>query len=158
MLAAALLVCWAILVEGLLNGWWYALLVVGCALLLRAAMPIPLSLTSVRVWLLFLFLPRFVWDSFIGGLDVAWRAFHPGLPIEPALYSYPFRVKSEGARVFLSQVISLMPGTLACCVGSQRLIVHVLSGSREDFIRETAAVELRAARIFGETLEESTHG
>jgi len=157
-LTVALLVFWVILVEMQLGGWWYAILVVGFALFVRNVMPIPLALDHISLPALFLFIPRFIWHSLIGGADVAWRAFHPGMPIQPAIYMYPFRLKTEGARVFLAQVISLMPGTLACCVGPQFLVVHVLRGSREAFVKETEELEHRTARVFRERLEEPSHG
>lgn len=34
------------------------------------------------------FLGYFVGQSVIGGFDVAWRAFHPRLPLTPGLYPY----------------------------------------------------------------------
>ena len=153
-----LLGLWWLLVEGRLDGWWFACLTILLALLVRRVMPIPLSLHSIGLWSLISFVPFFITQSLAGGFDVAWRAFQPKLPIQPAIYSMPFRLQSEGARVFLAQIISLMPGTLSCCVGPQRLIVHVLSGTRETFLAETRELEERTARIFREQLEPVPHG
>lgn len=36
--------------------------------------------------------PFFLWHSLNGGVDVAWRAFHPRLPITPELIEYPLRL------------------------------------------------------------------
>jgi multicomponent Na+:H+ antiporter subunit E len=153
-----LLGLWWLLVEGQLNGWWFALPIILLALLIRRVMPIPLSLHYIGLWPLITFAPYFIAQSLMGGFDVAWRAFQPKLPIQPAIYSMPFRLQSEGARVFLAQMISLMPGTLSCCVGPQRLIVHVLSGTRETFMADTRELEERTARIFREKLEPVSHG
>lgn len=156
--ALALLLFWWLLVEGRLDGWWYAIPVVLAALALRRALPIPLALQRVNLLALIAFLPRFVWHSLVGGVDVAWRAFHPSMPLTPAMFMYPFRLQSDGARVFLAQIISLMPGTLSCCVGPRHLVVHVLSGTREAFLAETAAFERRTARIFREDIGGGGHG
>jgi multicomponent Na+:H+ antiporter subunit E len=152
-----LLVLWWLLVDGQTGGWWFAILVVGLALGIRRAMPIPLALHHMGVRAMIAFVPFFITQSLIGGVDVAWRAFHPRLPLQPALYQVPFRLQSEGAKVFLAQVISLMPGTLSCCVGPRQLTVHVLGGSREKFLSEMRDIEARTARIFGEELE-NAHG
>lgn len=153
-----LLGLWWLLVEGRLDGWWFASLITLLALLVRRFMPLPVLLHSIRIWPLVAFTPYFIVQSLVGGFDVAWRAFHPGLPIQPAMYSIPWRLQSEGARVFLAQVISLLPGTLSCSVGPQRLIVHVLNGSRETIVAETRDLETRTARIFKEKLEPISHG
>ncbi len=38
------------------------------------------------------FLGYFLWQSVMGGIDVAWRAFHPRLPLAPGLYRYKLRL------------------------------------------------------------------
>lgn len=153
-----LLVLWVVLVEGRLHGLWFAIPVLALALAVRRAMPIPLSLRNISLVQFVRFIPYFLWQSLVGGVDVGWRAMHPSLPVHPNIYSYPYQVHSEGARVFMAQVISLMPGTLACRVGEHRMIVHVLSGSRESFVADTAILEKWAARIFREKLEGARHG
>lgn len=151
-------VFWLILAEGNLAGLWFALPVLLLAMLIRKAMPFPLVLNRIRPGALLRFLPYFIWQSVLGGLDVTWRAFRPDLPIDPNLYRYPYRLRSEGARVFMAQMISLMPGTLACRVGEQHLSVHALTGSRDQFLRDTAQLERRVSAIFGETTEHRHDG
>jgi len=69
--------------------------------------------------------PRFVWQSLIGGMDVARRAFHPRLPIRPGRLRIAVDLP-EGGRVALGGELSLMPGTLAAGCDGDRLLVHVL--------------------------------
>ncbi len=147
---AGLLVLWWILIEGRWDGMWFVLPVGLLAFALRRALPIPLSLRHIRPLALFVFFPYFLWKSLLGGVDVACRAFHPRLPLQPAWYEYPLRLRSDGARVFLTQVISLMPGTLSCRIGSRNLLVHVLTGSREQVLEEIAELEKRVLCIFRE--------
>ena len=156
-LTLSLLAFWLIMVEGQLNGLWFAVPVVAMALLVRRVMPIPIALRNVSIVHFIAFVPYFLWQSLIGGIDVTWRAFHPKLPVFPNIYAYSYRLRSEGARVFMAQIISLMPGTLACLVGEHRLIVHVLSEPRKKFVSETAVLEEKVARIFREKLE-APHG
>lgn len=146
---------WVVLAEGA-RGLFFAAPVLALALYLRHVLPMPFVLSHLRPWALLAFLPYFLAQSIIGGVDVAWRALRPGLPIAPDLFSYPCRLKSEGARVFMAQVASLLPGTLACRVGQQTLLMHVINGTREAFIRDMQDLERRTARLFGEELE-ATH-
>ncbi len=136
-----------------MDGLWFAIPVLAAAFLVRRAMPIPRSRRAISTWAFVSFIPYFLWQSLIGGLDVAWRSFHPRLPLEPNSYLYPLRLTSDSSRVFLAQVVSLMPGTLACRISRRNLIVHVLSGSRAALVTELTALENRTAAIFRETLE-----
>lgn len=43
--------------------------------------------------------PGFLWRSLLGGIDVAFRAFHPRLPISPAWLVYPVRLSPGTPRV-----------------------------------------------------------
>ena len=79
----------------------------------------------VRFGPLFALFPRFVWQSLIGGVDVAWRAFHPRLPIRPGRLRINVDLP-EGGRVALGGELSLMPGTLAAGCDGDRLLLHVL--------------------------------
>lgn len=67
----------------------------------------------------------FLWNSLLGGTDVALRAFRRPLPLTPDLIDYPLRLPPGPATVLMSGLVSLMPGTLAViCEGHLR--VHVL--------------------------------
>lgn len=70
--------------------------------------------------------PGFFWASFLGGVDVIWRAFHPRLPLNPGWIVYPSRLSTGAARVALGSDLSLMPGTLAAGSRGQSLYVHCL--------------------------------
>ncbi len=155
-LAFALAMFWLVMVEGRLDGWWYALPVVALAWWIRRRLPLPLFLGGIRLTALLWIVPLFIRDSLIGGVDVARRALHPACPLDPHLYRYEFHVQSLGARVFLAQMISLMPGTLACTVGDKEMLVHALAGSRDEVMGGVVRVERRVAALFGETWEGPT--
>ncbi|MFD1913059.1 Na+/H+ antiporter subunit E [Halodurantibacterium flavum] len=86
--------------------------------------------------------PGFLWRSVVGGVDVAWRAFHPALPLDPGWLRLPVRL-SPGARVALGAELSLMPGSLVAGSAGGDLLVHTLD-RRQDI---AAAVRQEAARI-----------
>jgi multicomponent Na+:H+ antiporter subunit E len=72
------------------------------------------------------FIPIFLWFSLLSGVDVAWRTLHPQRPLEPAFIEYPWRLPPGPARIFLANVISLIPGTLGVQIKEQTLTIHVL--------------------------------
>jgi multicomponent Na+:H+ antiporter subunit E len=70
---------------------------------------------------------RFPRQSVVAGVDVAWRALHPRLPLRPGLVSFPSRLPPGTARNAFCTLTSLLPGTLP--VGSDAggaLLVHCL--------------------------------
>ncbi len=148
-----LLLLWWLLVEGRIDGLWFAAPVILAAFLARRALPIPLARTRMHPIKALLFLPWFVRSSVAAGWDVAWRALSPKLPIRPFFVTYPLRVRSTSARAFLSQAISLMPGTLTCWASDEFLVVHALCGSEEKVAADTADLEERVAAIYGEDME-----
>jgi len=104
------------------------------------------------------FTPSFLIRSLLGGVDVAWRAFHPGIPpIAPVLIEYPLRLPSELPRVFMANTISLLPGTLSVEFHRSVLTVHVLDG-RKNVLAEIESVEQSVARIFGTSLTVAESG
>lgn len=129
--------------------WWLGV----PAIILATASSFALLPPSRFVWhRFFSFLPMFLVRSLIGATDVAWRAFHPALPIDPVLVQYPLRLSSSVSRVSLANVISLMPGTLSAELRGPVLSVHVLV-HRPDIQAEISHLEERIARIFGEPIQ-----
>lgn len=115
----------------------------------------PPSHHSLIGWLRFI--PFFIGQSLKGGLDVAWRALHPTLPIAPRLVDYPLRLSSEEAQVFMTNITSLLPGTLGARLKDDCLQVHVLDG-HGDFRTELGALEEKVATLFRIRLEQSNGG
>lgn len=77
---------WWIFTEGTMDSWLADIPVVMLATLVSMALlpPFPWSLTGIVR-----FLPFFIWHSLRSGADVAWRTFHPNVPINPDLIDYP---------------------------------------------------------------------
>ena len=144
---------WWILTDGNVQSWWVGVPAVSFAVIASIALlpPVPL------VWReLLKFTPFFLWRSLQGGTDVAWRAFHPGMPIVPAVIDYPLRLPPGLPRVILANIVSLLPGTLSVTLDGRSLKIHVLD-SRGDFMTELKALEHRVARMCGASLATS-HG
>ena len=136
---------WWILTDGATDSWWIGLPAVLLAVILSNLLIPPLSL----VWQeLFKFVPFFFIRSLLGGVDVAWRAFHPRLPIDPDLIEYPLQLPPGLPSVFMANTVNLLPGTLCAELDHCTLKVHVLD-RRKDFLTELEAVEQHIARMFG---------
>lgn len=138
------LIWWA-LTDADASSWWIGVPAVVLAVIASMALiaPVPLVWSA---W--FRFVPFFFIRSLMGGMDVAWRAFHPRLPIAPDLIEYPLRLPPGLAQVVIVNTVSLLPGTLSAELNRSVLKVHVLD-RENDFITELVTIEQYVARMFG---------
>ena len=139
---------WWVLTDGATASWSVGVPVIMLATLV-SVMLMPALSWSVRGMLLFV--PYFLWHSIRGGVDVARRAMHPQLPISPALFDYRFRLPPGLPRVFMANIVSLLPGTLSVEIDTEVLRIHVLDESGA-IDKELNMLENRLADIFGLTL------
>jgi multicomponent Na+:H+ antiporter subunit E len=135
---------WWALTEGQSGSWPLGGVFVLSATALSMALsrPVPWSPAGfVR------FVPFFLWHSLRGGVDVAWRACVPSLPIAPAVLTYRFRLPPGRARVFMTAVVSLLPGTLSAEVVRHTLHIHILDG-RVSSEADLVLLEAKVAALF----------
>lgn len=140
---------WWMLTAGAVESW-----LVGVPVVLIATL-VSMLLVPASPWSpigVACFVPFFVWHSLRGGVDVAWRAFHPRLPIAPGFIEYPLCLAPGLPRVFMLNTVTLLPGTLSVALGADCLTVHVLD-TRKSVLSELMRVEQVVARMFGTTLK-----
>lgn len=143
-LAAFWLLWWA-LAEGDLYNWWFGVIMVAVATVASLVMQ---PVTQVRILGILRFVPFFVRQSVMGGIDVAMRAFSPKMPLNPGFVEVRLRLPNGPARVFLANTMSLLPGTVCAELMESSIRLHVLDLSMP--IEETArAGEKRVADMFG---------
>jgi len=148
------LLIWWVLTNGVTSSWWFGVPAVLLALITSLVLMPPMQL----VWLECIkFIPFFIKNSFVGGIDVAWRAFHPRLPITPALIEFPMQLPPGLSQVFMANIVNLLPGTLSASLDRNIMKVHVLD-SENDFMSELEQVEQSVARVFGVPLDVSSKG
>jgi multicomponent Na+:H+ antiporter subunit E len=135
---------WWALTDGSAGSWWIGAPAVAGAVIMSVTLVPRLGLVWREVMG---FVPFFLWHSLKGGVDVAWRAFHPRLPITPVLIEYPLRLPPGLPRVVLVNTVSLLPGTLSAELGGQVLKIHVLD-SLGDFLAELETLEQRVGYMF----------
>lgn len=93
------------------------------------------------------FIPFFLWQSLVGGVDVAMRALARPTRVDPVYVEYPFRVASEPARVTIANVMSLMPGSQSVSIDEHRMRMHVLDRSMSAY-EQARRLEIHIARVF----------
>lgn len=149
---AVLILLWWVLTEGT-GGFAFAVVIVPFALWATFVLG-PAHRRRLSIPGLLRFVPFFLRQSLIGGIDVARRALDPRMPLAPALFEYPLRLTDERERVLLANILSLLPGTVSAELDANRVRLHVLD-VRMPIERTVRRAEARVAGMFGETLEDS---
>jgi multicomponent Na+:H+ antiporter subunit E len=89
----------------------------------------------------------FLRESIRGGWDVAWRVFHPRLPVVPGFIRFATALPEGPMRYLFINVVSLLPGTVASGFDGDRIIVHALDVDSDVEIT-LRTVEQRVAQLF----------
>jgi multicomponent Na+:H+ antiporter subunit E len=85
-------------------------------------------------------------------IDVALRVLSPGLQIKPGIVKIRTALKSDAARVFLANSITLTPGTMTVEMRDDVLYIHWIEVGAEDPVAAAQKIigpfEFFLARIF----------
>lgn len=116
---------WLVLCNGDSGSWFFGLptIAVACWVSLQLAPP-EVSIISLKK--LITYIPFFIGKSILSSVDVMRRAVDPRLPIDPGLLEYPLSLPKGGARVFLVNSVSLLPGTISADLAGDSIIIHTL--------------------------------
>lgn len=87
---------------------------------------LPPGTGEVHMLRLLMFLPRFLWQSLVAGVDVARRAFAPTPRLDPGFIDYPTQLPPGHVRNNFTSIVSLMPGTLPSGDGPDTIEFHCL--------------------------------
>jgi multicomponent Na+:H+ antiporter subunit E len=87
-----------------------------------------------RFAMFFKFLAVFAFECVKANLDMAMRVLHPGMPLKPAILKVRTKCKTETSITFLSNFITLTPGTFTVDVdlASGHLFIHWINASSCD--------------------------
>ena len=75
------------------------------------------------IWII-IYIPVFLWYMFKANVDVAYRVLHPQRPINPGIVKIRTTLKTQVAKVFLANSITLTPGTMTCEIDNDYLYIH----------------------------------
>ena len=93
-----------------------------------------------RWFFLLLYIPYFLFLCVKSNLDVAYRVLHPDMPIRPGIVKVRTTLRSEMAKTFLANSITLTPGTMSVDIEGQDLYVHWINVRGEDPEAHTAII------------------
>jgi multicomponent Na+:H+ antiporter subunit E len=143
---AVMTLLWIVLAEGEFRYWGLIVVAVSGGVLASLILVPSIGLGwSIGGWLTFI--PFFVGQSVMGGVDVALRAIALTPRLDPGYVQFEFRLTEEPARVFVANTMSLMPGTLSVSLEGNQLRMHVLDTGMPATER-AREVEAHAARMF----------
>lgn len=109
---------------------------------------IPIGRWSIRVTKLPGFLIFFLVQTFLAGMDVARRAFHPQLPLAPDVVAYNLQLPRQSAKIFFVWTVSLLPGTASVSLEENQVLIHVLDKHQAQQ-EKLQNIEERIACLFG---------
>jgi multicomponent Na+:H+ antiporter subunit E len=142
---------WLILTEGDIRYWpLVALTILTATFVSLVLIPASGLRWSLIGWIRFI--PFFVFQSILGGVDVAARALSIHPKLDPVYVECRLRLDAEPARVLVANTMSLMPGTLSVVLEGYELRMHVLDREMPA-VERVRDVEEHAARMFRLTLD-----
>jgi len=144
-----LLLTWSLDVQGLLAG---AVLAILFALILSGLLPqrVERLFSPVRwFWAIAHLLSLMLWIV-VANFDVLYRVVHPNLPIRPGIVKVKTTLKTDEAKTFLANSITLTPGTLTIDVIDDWLYVHWINVHEN--LEDTEAITRDIAGRFEITL------
>lgn len=112
------------------------------AMQLRRAEPF-----DFHLGLLLVHLPFFLYKSTMSGLDVMRRALHPAMPIAPVLVEFHFSLPPGNPRIFLADIITLLPGTISADMDDEKILIHALD-PKMALQSELRHLEKKVARLY----------
>ena len=141
------LMVWFILTKGDMGSW-----IVGLPAVVFAIYSYRLLRTTpgyvLKPYAAMTFVGWFLWQSFRGGVDVAWRAVQPQLALKAGYVSYRTSLPQGTPRGFLINCANLLPGTIIVDNNDQVLTIHALDIDT-NVADSIAALERQVEALFG---------
>lgn len=116
----------------------------------------PLSFLNPRRWFWgIVYIPVFLWHMLVANLDVAFRVLHPACPVKPGIVKVRTSLKTEVAKTFLANSITLTPGTMTVDIEEDILYVHWIDvgGDWENIDHNTKAIAAKFERYLRRIFE-----
>lgn len=89
-------------------------------------------LNPVRWFWLLVYIPVFTWECLKANIDVALRVLSPGLNLKPGIVKIKTGLKTDIAKVFLANSITMTPGTMTVEIKDDTLYIHWIEVKTED--------------------------
>ncbi len=147
-----LLLTWSLQWQELLVGVFIALV---AQLLMGDIFPVGAVkiLNPVRFFWLVVYAIVFIGYVIKANFDVAYRVLNIHLPIKPGIVKVRTKLKTDMARTFLANSITLTPGTLSIDIVGNRLYVHWINIVSADPEKETEIIVRRFEKLLERIFE-----
>jgi len=86
-------------------------------------------------------------------LDVAYRVLHPKMPIRPGIVVIKTNLKTNIARFFLANSITLTPGTFTLDIIGDKLLIHWINVKSNDIKKTTEIIGEKFEKYLKEVFE-----
>lgn len=93
-----------------------------------------------RVFFFLVYLPYFFYWCLKANLDVALRVIHPDVPIRPGIVKVKTSLRTDMAKTFLANSITLTPGTLTVDIAGDDVYVHWINIDTDDVEQRTSEI------------------
>ena len=103
-------------------------------------------------WFLY-YIPFFFLHMVKANLDVAYRVIHLNIPIRPGIVKVTTTLKTDLAKTFLANSITLTPGTLTIDVIGSDMYIHWINVRTEVPEEETAIIVRRFENVLKKVFE-----
>lgn len=149
--------------SGLFDPFHLSLGVISCALVslisTRILFPdrsLPFPVLIARFFRFLGYLGWLIKEIVFANIHVFYLAIIPGgiRHLDPELVRIKVKLQGETARYLLANSITLTPGTVSVKIEGQNLLVHSISRKTTEGLK--GDMEVRIARVFGETLTPNT--
>lgn len=137
---------WLALSRAAPAGWGFGVAAAGAATWASMVL-LPPGTHRLDVFRLLQMVPGFAVRSLRGGIDVARRALHPRMPLDPGWIGYRTRLPPGLPRVSFGSETSLLPGSLVAGSRGGLLYVHCLDVGQQ-VRRDLEEEELKVASIW----------
>lgn len=85
-----------------------------------------------RYFWIIVYLIIFIWECIKANLDVAYRVLSPKMPIKPGIIKAKTTLKSNIAKTFLANSITMTPGTITVDIVEDDFYIHWIYVSSKD--------------------------
>ncbi len=144
-----------IILSGMFDSFHLSLGIISCSIVTVMSRDLffrhKASLRNIKQFIMFArYVPWLLYQILLANIHVAYLVLHPKTLIEPQMIIFKSVLKSDIARVFLANSITLTPGTITLDITDEgEFIVHALSRKTADDLT-AGDMEKRIARIFME--------
>ncbi|NIA20121.1 MAG: cation transporter [Xanthomonadaceae bacterium] len=101
----------------------------------------------IVIWRFFLYIPWLIYQIILANILVAKLVLSPKLKIEPQVFSFKTKLKTDLAQTTYGNSITLTPGTITIDVKDDEFYIHALAGNFADDLL-TGEMEKRISKIF----------